>query len=658
MRGSTTPKARKSKPQSLPTPSSVPASPRASPLSGARGAGREPPSSKIADRDVGFLGSTAFNAVFTENEAHIPISSAIDAEASNVGDQLHDQITAVQNSSLRRGSKDARFVLELLKDFPHLEKITDRWKGFDRLSSIIGPWLHDCQQSIRKDLYEKYDWTNDSSLAVAGNRLTANTERVLSMPNHVRFQDFTSYYTGENLRWEAIGCFLAACGLGLFGLSADQDELAFVGHLEQDKQRLMFRVLEAANACVALCEDAGQGTDLGFWFMVENCVQASQVLGDAHYAVWRKLCDLATAIFARGLHEIDESSGAPFWLQEMRRRGLGCAYACDKTLSTFVGRPPRISKRYCNIRIPLDLSYDELALEGEELAAARSQLDAEGWNTHPTSVRGTPFMSLRVWVLEACICEEVLELNLGPPPENLRARALDILRRCKELSTSIPVSLRYSPETWVTHETGISFQAIICYLDHTYNEFMLRRMLVRRFRDDPTELLLLAHKILAAVIEARHLRGIGSSNAACISWIIVLNGLPAAGVLALELLQLNVRVIPHGKIKQDLCAFISCLQGVHVPGEGNWRLADRARKTLQHIMDRVLDTSPSVEQQQQQLHLQQQRANAAATFPGDVAGDPGITDDLGLFDFSWLDANHSHEDFWDGLISMDYPMAT
>ena len=30
-------------------------------------------------------------------------------------------------------------------------------------------------------------------------------------------------------------------------------------------------------------------------------------------------------------------------------------YAVDKLMATFVGRPPRISRRYCSVQVPLDL---------------------------------------------------------------------------------------------------------------------------------------------------------------------------------------------------------------------------------------------------------------------------------------------------------------
>ena len=94
------------------------------------------------------------------------------------------------------------------------------------------------------------------------------------------------------------GVFFTACGLSLYCLPCDAVDLDFVGNMEQDKQRLMFRLLEASDICGS--------------FMLENYLYATQVLGDAHYSIGRKLGDLSTAVFAHGLHEHRGAVDEPF----------------------------------------------------------------------------------------------------------------------------------------------------------------------------------------------------------------------------------------------------------------------------------------------------------------------------------------------------------
>ena len=390
---------------------------------------------------------------------------------------------------------------------------------------------------------------------------------------------------------------------------------------------LMFQILELSNACVALCDDANQFSDLGLWLDMENCIYNSQVLGDAHYVVWRKVGDLSTAIFARGLHQESSKSSAPFWLKELRRRGLGTAYAMDKMLCTFVGRPPRISQRYCTIPIPLDLEHHQLGLEGAALDAALSTIDpTTGWNL---DVKGRTSSYSRTFVMCAQLREEVLELCLGPPQDGQLEKALDIIARNQHLHTSLPMYMQHLPDMWMTREATPSFMAAQEYLDFLYNEFMLRRMLVRRQLENPTELMQVARKILNAVTEARNIRGSLTNNSACIAWIVVLYGLPAAGVLALNLLQEKTGVVkpfPRGQVIQDLSVFISCLKWAHAPGDGNYQLTEQARKTLQQILDKVLSADFQQAPERSQPLLTPNSTDLPDDFVYDFSGWPNTAD--------------------------------
>jgi chromatin structure-remodeling complex subunit RSC3/30 len=106
----------------------------------------------------------------------------------------------------------------------------------------------------------------------------------------------------------------------------------------------------------------------------------------------------------------------------MRTRALGTSYSIDKVLCTFVGRPPRISKRFCHISAPLDLEFAELALEGAELERALANIGEDGWNrcaASTKSVVGRKSAYQRCFVLNALLREEVLELSLGPDSDDM-----------------------------------------------------------------------------------------------------------------------------------------------------------------------------------------------------------------------------------------------
>ena len=84
-----------------------------------------------------------------------------------------------------------------------------------------------------------------------------------------------------------------------------------------------------------------------------------------------------------------------------------------------MGRPPPLSRRYITCKLPLDLSDDELMVEGEELESIINKLDLNGWST---SGRISPSTVCRAWMPMGLIRDEILELSLGPPSEGHEIR--------------------------------------------------------------------------------------------------------------------------------------------------------------------------------------------------------------------------------------------
>jgi hypothetical protein len=136
---------------------------------------------------------------------------------------------------------------------------------------------------------------------------------------------------------------------------------------------------------------------------------SSRLLTSIGYKTWRRLNDATGALLAGGLHENAQTgSNIPFYLSELRRRIFGRMYAIDISLATFLGRPPRMSKRFCCIDLPQDinaLAYSQ-TIENQML----SPIDACGWNT-AGHVRNTAV--LRWSTITAMIREDTLQVLLG-----------------------------------------------------------------------------------------------------------------------------------------------------------------------------------------------------------------------------------------------------
>ena len=90
-------------------------------------------------------------------------------------------------------------------------------------------------------------------------------------------------------------------------------------------------------------------------------------------------------------------------------------YYLDKSVCTFVGRPPRMIRKYCSMQLPLGLDSESYRLQGRALEEAVERLDVAGWD-RAGSLRGTHWT--RCCLICSMIREDILELSLGSVPQN------------------------------------------------------------------------------------------------------------------------------------------------------------------------------------------------------------------------------------------------
>ena len=91
-----------------------------------------------------------------------------------------------------------------------------------------------------------------------------------------------------------------------------------------------------------------------------------------------------------------------------------------KVVSSFMGRPPLLSRRYNLTALPLDLDDAELMSDQATLANAVSQLDANGWDTRG---RMHDITLSRARMMLANVKNEIMEMVLGVPTEDTAQRA-------------------------------------------------------------------------------------------------------------------------------------------------------------------------------------------------------------------------------------------
>ncbi|KAJ5666574.1 Transcription factor [Penicillium macrosclerotiorum] len=237
-------------------------------------------------------------------------------------------------------------------------------------------------------------------------------------PFHVyKGMSISEFMSSASGRWETVGMVFCVTGLATEWIS--EDDLILRKHDSVDTKVLATTASTVCDICLQFCDSVGIVNDLVSWLLVHQTALLAIVYGESDYRPWKKLGDLATAIFALGLHQ-DSSQTTPFFLNELRKRTMVAAFTMDKELATFLGRPPLISWRYCNISYPLDVSFEELLVEPTPTDDVIARLQKnQGWNSKDTLTKGS---WARIILLRSIQREKVLELSLGSQSEDLQAK--------------------------------------------------------------------------------------------------------------------------------------------------------------------------------------------------------------------------------------------
>ncbi len=206
----------------------------------------------------------------------------------------------------------------------------------------------------------------------------------------------------------------------------------------------------------------------------------------------------------------------PFFLAELRKRVFISAYGRDKQVASFLGRPPRLSYRYCKMDVPLDLSDEQLFLEGPELTSCLLSLDEDGWNTTGNLYRTT---WQRVWFQHCRVREDILEIALGSGDDDMMPQNVEQIRvRLERINHSFPDFMRLQPEDYFdenkslpigthkssqTERSSRQTNALFTLCIHAgvaHTEFLLLRALVNRRQKDTKDLIPISRRLLQLVL--------------------------------------------------------------------------------------------------------------------------------------------------------------
>jgi hypothetical protein len=367
-----------------------------------------------------------------------------------------------------------------------------------------------------------------------------------------------------------------------------------------DREALALKCFNASEFCVEFCREHDLMNDLFLWLLYQNTIIYCVMHTAGSYANWQKTGYLTTALLSYGLHnEIKVNDTTPFFISEFRKRLFICAYEDDKYAALFVGRPPRLTRPYCRIQLPLDLNDAQIMSDGPDLEKALLSLDGQGWNQKGVVEYST---FARILASNALITEEILEISLGVlEPDELIRRAADIEARARVVYDSFPQFLRVDadhPLDFKRAPVELLFLGITRFAELGHH-FVIQRTLIKKIGADNTKLLAISREIFQFIMLLTYHRDLLRDFQMDFKIMMCMHGIPAAAVIAVELLHQEqnptspsalANPLPRSDTIQDLSILVGCLGRIRQDKTGV--SIERGMMFLKKILDTILSPRP------------------------------------------------------------------
>ncbi|CAK4032986.1 Dynactin, isoform [Lecanosticta acicola] len=588
----------------------------------------------------GFFGDTSSSAFVNE------LNNTLGIRVRSEEDTTAPKTSFVSESNARNGAEVLRFF-ESTEEFG---KLLDRWLdmnfgGFVIYEPIYRTWCEGVKSFMDGVKQDKMP----ERLERRSLTIWRNTQRPLQCHGNMSALEWARQSTGENLRWETLGLLLSSIARMATCL-APWDTIFRSGTTSTyGKMELLKKLSNLIKIVVDLSRKCGTRNELSVHLLFDAAMTESLINGDMHNEVWTSFGEVCDTVVLMGLHlEKRMDARTPFWLCELRVRFLSVVYSNDKFLSTYLGRPPHMSYRFCVLQEPQDLSDEEVCGDENTLASALARLQG-GWTTtgHPHRITWMKASSKRF-----ALREDIVEILVSPHIQDVEARVRDV-RRCEEEALkAMPAFVQLDPLELLTNvRSDLSYQIpgrggvtwrpvdVHCFLaiqrQRLHADFLLEKVLVNRRKADPTRLLSIALKLLKLILTAYEQREFLCNIRVDFTDMLAFYAIPAAGVLAMELIQPQPSLdFPRSEVLQQLSVLVPALESVR-PGEGNYTLCVMGLNPIRKVLDRVLSSRPP---RQDEERVEQQNS---LFFGADVSSDADFLQWLGSVDFesgSWLDS--------------------
>ncbi|KAH7067533.1 hypothetical protein BKA63DRAFT_557128 [Paraphoma chrysanthemicola] len=558
------------------------------------------PNDKLADAvaaDVyhpGFLGPGSYAVLLPQDEeSSVPREREVSVASERSDWELTHQHPLTKSMRYQMAS-------DVLKVFRHYNALRELilWYNASNEAGVVPAQLQVDAINAIEAVVDKHDLRKAAPSPQLISQVLECTSRPFVIAQTLEARDFHILCSGENLRFEIIGNLLATAGRSLtFGFAPD----LFSDPVNRGlKSQFVDEVLRASTTCLFLCTMLATVNDITIWMYYENYLFTTMMCGYAGPPSWRRLGELSTQIYALGIHKESTSANVPTWLKETRKRIFCSSYNQDKSISTFLGRPIRISKRHTDVSLPFDITDEVTVGDQAALNQAIKELDKDGWNTKGRWLRAS-WIRHRYTSLQ--FREEVLDFSLNKLDDRARLALLDISARIRSSWDSLPQHLRYWKTCWDEGiPSTVCLMLVIVHLTHWYSEFMIQKLLSPAPLTSHAALLRVSTDLLSNVLTLGTIRDRSYDVHRDLLHCILLFGVPAASVLANALREQHATSAPfppdisRSEIVRMLSVLISHLDAAaHVEnsgarqGEANYNLCRKASRIFTKVIDAVLD---------------------------------------------------------------------
>ncbi|KAJ5249133.1 hypothetical protein N7468_000584 [Penicillium chermesinum] len=461
------------------------------------------------------FGMTSHFALFQESTDHLGASPLSLPHRDPDDPVISSSALAVESNDVRQGSH----LLRLLRDLPVYRKVAEGWLESTDDGDFFGrPLVEQIFGNLEEFSGEHSSQCDSSALTIRSREIFHKFSERIPLSPSMTFQE---YMSKMSCRWEIVGLVFSFVGLG--AMLAENWDSMFEGRPIIPRRELAHLAMSATETCLRFCNEAGVLNDTLSWLVEQHTYCMTLIHGD------------------RGLNQSSsDAADDPFWLIQIRRRLMGHAFSCDKQLATFLGRPPRISWRFCNISLPLDLAFSDIIAQPAVRDMALRNLDSDGWNTKESD---TQAIWLRVGLIMGPVRESILELSLSQEVRDLPQRIEELVQRSHSCWASLPAFVRQIQYSEACVRVAGRSRTVFLgqlHLDYMYNQFLLYLILSKRSNIWSADLIQVSHEILSAILRQIDNRVKAMTLGPELSWIMSFFGLPVAGVLSIEL----VRRIP------------------------------------------------------------------------------------------------------------------